>query len=193
MIIIRPTASLAKRMKIKLQACELKSDTALGDWFALDFVLSRKQFIMCVSQKSRLAVVVNAAPYSTFTDRIQNAICDFLKVIGVTDSNIDSERLKMTPVVIAKTDDKSILGTMNDYRFQLEYNDNVGRLDLNDPLKMSMYLSKVISLVLPDGYPLDTALKLFGQELSKNQVDRFFAQPVLVKDSVKTKLYLVKS
>lgn len=193
MIIIRPTASLAKRMKIKLQACELKSDTTLGDWFALDFVLSRKQFIMCVSQKSRLAVVVNAAPYSTFTDRIQNAICELLKVIGVTDSNIDSERLKMTPVVLAKTDDKSILGTMNDYRFQLEYNDNVRRLDLNDPLKMSMYLSEVISLVLPDGYPLDTALKLFGQELSKKQVDRFFAQPVLVKDAVKTKLYLVKS
>lgn len=175
MIIIRPTASLAKRMKIKLKPSELKSDTSLGDWFALDFVLSRKQFIMCVSQKSRLAVVMDAAPYATFPDRIQDAICEFLKVIGVTDANIDSERLKMSPTILAKTDDKSILGTMNDYRFQLEYNDNIGRLDLNDPLKMSMYLSKMISLVLPEGYPLDAALKLFGQELSKKQVDKFFS------------------
>ena len=53
--------------------------------------------------------------------------------------------------------------------------DNIGRLDLNDPLKMSMYLSKMISLVLPEGYPLDAALKLFGQELSKKQVDKFFS------------------
>ena len=91
------------------------------------------------------------------------------------DANIDSERLKMSPTILAKTDGKSILGTMNDYRFQLEYNDNIGRLDLNDPLKMSMYLSKMISLVLPEGYPLDAALKLFGQELSKKQVDKFFS------------------
>lgn len=89
---------------------------------------------------------------------------------------------------LAKTDDKSILGAMNDYRFQLEYNDNIGRMDLNNPLKMSMYLRKVISLVLPEGYPLDAALKLFGQALSKKQVDKFFAQTVFVENSVKAKL-----
>lgn len=169
MIVIRPTASLAKRMKVKINSSELKSDTILGDWFALDFVLSRRQFIMCVSQKSRLAVIMNAAPYVSLSNRIPNAICEVLKLIGVTESNIESELLKMNHVILAKTDDKSILGTMNDYRSQLEYNNDVGKLDLSDPIKMSLHLSKIISLALPEGYPLDTTLKRFGQEIPKGR------------------------
>jgi len=36
MFICRPTASLAKRMKVKLKETDLKSDTKLGDWFYND-------------------------------------------------------------------------------------------------------------------------------------------------------------
>lgn len=192
MLILRPTASLAKRMKLKLSKTDLTSDTALGDWYALDFILSRKQFIMCTSQKSRLAVIMKAAPYVTFPNRIQNAVGDVLKFIGVSDLNIEAEKNKMSKFVIAKTEDRSILGTMNDYRFQLEFNDHSGRLDLNNPLLMSKHLSKMISLVLLEGYPMDAALKLFGQEISEKDIKRFFSTPVLVPNADKPKLYLVK-
>ena len=95
-------------------------------------------------------------------------------------------------MTLAKTADRSILGTMNDYRFQLEYRDRSGRLYLSNPMQMSMDLSKTISLVLPEGYPLDAVLKLFGQELSEKNIKRFFSAPVSIENTGKPRLYIVK-
>jgi len=146
MVILRPTASLAKRMKVKLQPSDQSSSTRLGDWYALDIVLSRKQFILCVSSKSRLAVVLEAAPYATLPDRLSDAVTEVLREIGVSEGMIQEERAEMAQVVLAKTLNKSILGTMNDYRFQLEWADQVDKFRLEETLKMSMYLGKIISL-----------------------------------------------
>ncbi len=169
MVILRPTASLAKRMKVKLQPNDQLSKTCLGDWYALDMVLSRKQFILCVSSKPRLAVVLEAAPYATFPERLSDAVTAVLRTIGVSDIAIQAERAAMESVVLAKTLDKSILGTLNDYRFQLEAANQMDRFSLEDSLKMSIYLSKTISLALPEGYPRDAALRLFGQEPLKSK------------------------
>lgn len=150
-------------MNIKLQQAEHKSETKLGDWYAVDFVLNRKQFILCVSSLSRLAVVIEATPYAKFPNRICKAVTEVLRAIGVEESAIEQERLAMSEVVLAKTENKSILGTANEYRTQLEYLNDAGRT--KSTLEMSLWLSNTISLVLPDGYPTDTALKLFGQVL----------------------------
>lgn len=189
MIVIRPTASLAKRMKLKLTSTDQKSESQLGDWYAVDFILSRRQFILCVSSLPRLAVVMEAAPYATFPERLCDAVTEVLKSIGVSEGNVQAERIKMDRFTIAKTENKSILGTLNDYRFQLEASDQMGRLDLSDTLKMSLYLSKTISLVLPEGYPRDAALKIFGQEIPSRPRQIEVVKPVA---SVKPKLYIVK-
>ena len=74
MIIIRPTASLAKRMRVKLLGNDVTSTAQLGDWYANDIVLNRKQFTLCASSTSRLAVILDAAPYATFPDRLSDAV-----------------------------------------------------------------------------------------------------------------------
>jgi hypothetical protein len=191
MMILRPTASLAKRMKIKLQPNSDSSTTCLGDWYAIDIVLDRKQFIMCVSSKPRLAVILEAAPYATFPDRLSDAVIELLKAIGVTEANIKTERSHMDQLVLAKTINKSILGTLNDYRHQLEAVAHYDRLDINDTLKMSLYLSKTISLALPEGYPRDAALKLFGQVPPSSRITSIL--PVENQaEQQRPKLYLVK-
>jgi hypothetical protein len=179
-------------MKVKLQSNESESTTCLGDWYAMDIALDRKQFIMCVSSKPRLAVILEAAPYATFPDRLSDAVTELLKAIGVTDANIQSERTQMDEVALAKTINKSILGTLNDYRHQLEAVVRYDRLDLNDTLKLSLYLSKTISLALPEGYPRDAALKLFGQEPPKPE-RRLNVLPIeKPTEQQRPKLYLVK-
>lgn len=192
MMIIRPTATLAKRMKVKLQSNESESTTSLGDWYAIDIVLDRKQFIMCVSSKPRLAVILDAAPYAKFPDRLSDAVTELLKAIGVTDSNIQNERIHMDQFVLAKTINKSILGTLNDYRHQLEAVVHYDRLDLNDTLKLSLYLSKTISLALPEGYPRDAALKLFGQEPPRPERSSSVLPITKPPEQQRPKLYVVK-
>ncbi len=73
MIIIRPTASLAKRMKVRLKPDVGSSSTRLGDWYAMDIVIDRQQYILCTSEKSRLPIVISAAPYATFPSRLPMA------------------------------------------------------------------------------------------------------------------------
>lgn len=194
MIIIRPTASLAKRMKVKLQPMDFKSTTRLADWYALDLVLDRKQFILCVSSNSRLGVVMDAAPYAIYPQRLCDAVTEVLRAIGVNENSIQEERIQMDEIQLAKTENKSILGSMNEYRFQLEAWNHMGRMNLNNTLEMSMYLSKMISLVLPDGYPRYAALKCFGQEPPPRpqrtvEADVNSVRPIEV---ARHKLYIVK-
>ena len=192
MVILRLTASLAKRMKVKLQPSDQSSSTRLGDWYAIDIVLSRNQFILCVSSKSRLAVVLEAAPYATLPDRLSDAVTEVLKEIGVNEGMIQEERTEMEQVFLAKTLNKSILGTMNDYRLQFEWADQADKFKLEETLKMLMYLNKTISLALPEGYPRDSALKLFGQEPLKSKA----VNPAIVEkptENQRPRLYVVKS
>jgi hypothetical protein len=61
----------------------------------------------------------------------------------------------------------------------------MGRLNLINTLEMSLYLSKTISLVIPEGYPRDAALAVFGQEPIK-------PRPLTAAEPIHPKLYLVK-
>jgi hypothetical protein len=150
-------------MKIKLQSSIEKSTTRLGDWYALDLVLDRQQFILCVSSASRLAVVMNAAPYASFPDRLADAVSEVLRAIGVSEPKIQDERAQMEQIILGKTVSKSILGTLSEDRFQLEACSNFGHPNFKNTFDMSLYLSKTISLAIPEGYPEDAALKCFNQ------------------------------
>jgi len=162
MIIIRPTGDLAKRMKIKLTNANERSSTLLGDWYALDFVLDRQQYILNVSENGRLPLVLKAAPYANFPERIPPALADLLYGIGVPREKAQQEISKMEDAILAKTVNRSVLGSMNECRFSLQAHAQMGRLQ-RDPLRMSLWLADLISLVLPDYTPKDTVLKIFGE------------------------------
>lgn len=172
-------------MKERLQPSETQSTTVLGDWYANDIILDRKQFILCISSLSRLAVVMDAAPYSTFPHRLAGAVSEILRAIGVNEAKIQEEQVQMQEFKLAKTVNKSILGSLNENKFQIEAFYQMGRLNLKSTFEMSLYLSKAISLVIPEGFPKDAALNLFGQS-PKN------AQPNYEAIAQRPKLYLIK-
>lgn len=185
MVIIRPTLSLAKRLKLKLGPTAEKSTTRLGDWYAIDLVLNRRQFILSVSSTTRLGVMIEAAPYLSFPTRLPNKISELILEIGVKDASVTSELTEMKEVTFAKTEDRSIIGSMNDYRRHLHHMVQVGRFDLNNPISMSLWLSAMPSLVMEAVFPQDATLMAFGQPPLKKLVKSPF---LLVKPS----LFLVK-
>lgn len=181
MVIIRPTASLAKRMRVKLESAPAPSSTTrLGDWYALDVVLHRRQFILAVNSESRTAVVIPAAPYASFPARLPGAIAEVLGEMGVKPESIQNELEEMIEVALAKTDNRSVVGTLKDYRKHLEFMADAGRLNMHSPIDMSLRLCGIPSLVMPGTWPQDVTLKLFEQPPSNKRVGIPFQAPRLV-------------
>ncbi|MBX9768718.1 MAG: hypothetical protein K2X47_15705 [Bdellovibrionales bacterium] len=69
-----------------------------------------------------------------------DAVSEVLKEIGVEEGKIQEERVQMNKVKLAKTINKSILGSLNEYKFELEVFCQMRRLHFNDPLEMSISL-----------------------------------------------------
>lgn len=162
MLVIRPTASLAKRAGIKLERDAETSATVLGDWYANGIVLSRRQYILCMSEKARLPLLIEAAPYSNFAERLPPAVMALLLAIGVPKGKVDREVREMEPRHFAKTESRSVLGSMNEIAYHCDAHDQGGHFDHGDLLAMSVWASEIISLILEAYTPKEAALNLFG-------------------------------
>lgn len=165
MVVIRPTLNLTHRMGIKkLSETDCTSTTVLGDWYATGVVLVKKQFILCVCEHARLAILVEAAPYRTFYERLSLALSKLLRDIGVPYEKIQTELSAMESMQLAKSVNRSVLGTLKEYKKQLQYMQHYKRLDLVDIdlQKLSLHLSDIPSLVMDDVWPITAAAKLFG-------------------------------
>ena len=163
MLIIRPTLSLSKRMKIKLPAVsDTKSTTKLGDWFAVDIVLDRKQFILAVCEKTRLMALLHAAPYASFPQRLPEAVLELLLAIGISKAAANKEVREMQEVSLAKTNNPSILGTINDYRIQLETQVRLARVNFERLLDLSLHVNETPSLVMEARFPKEATRAVLG-------------------------------
>lgn len=163
MVVIRPTLSLAKHMKIKVEPTDAESTTRLGDWYATDVVFERKQLVLLVSSTTRLGILMKAAPYITFPERFPDVLSRFLLAIGITGENIEAEIDLMKEIRLAKAVNRSITGTMNDYSKHLRFVSGSSRLKSTDPHFVSLWISETPSLVMEPSFPKDAALKVFDQ------------------------------
>lgn len=163
MLILRPTQNLAKRMSIKLSAeSSGESTTTLGDWYALEMVLNRKQYIICTCEKARLSVVIAAAPYATFPERLPPALLQVLRLVGIPREQIEAEIAEMKTFQIAKTTNRSVVGTMKEFRMALEWEGGPSQATPEAMLAMSLHLADHICMQLPERAPVDAARNLFN-------------------------------
>jgi len=164
MVVLRPTARLAAKLRLKLAAAKGRSDTRLGDWYANDIALGRRRLVLCVSELSRLAVVLDAAPYASIPERLGPAVGVLLHRIGAPTEAINRELMAMSTIEVAKTQNRSIIGSMLEYQWSLKVMHEHGDLGQSgDLLPISVYLSKVVSMVLPETFPREAALRLLSQ------------------------------
>jgi hypothetical protein len=112
------------------------SSTALGDWFATA-LFWRPQVALLVNQRTLLPVFVELAPAATLLDRVPGAIDAVLRRHGVDDAFLAAERDAMSAVRIGPTNDRSIVGVMNEFAFHGELLWKDGFQDL-DALSLRM-------------------------------------------------------
>lgn len=117
---MRCTEKLRKKLRLpKLEEEAPASTTGLGDWFGNPVSTRHARVILLVSERSRLAVLVHARQLDRFERRFADAVADLLLDIGVPAESVAREREAMNDLVYARTNSRSVLGTMNDYTFAL--------------------------------------------------------------------------
>ena len=135
-----------------------EATTALGDWYATLVHARPKHLVLCVSERSRLAVVLHAAPLNTLVPRFMPALHEVLQALGVSEAAIGREERQMVPIHLGPTRSRSILGTMNEYVKMLEVLEDDP--EAQSLLAKSMFLNRIICSPLQWRHPDEVTREL---------------------------------
>jgi hypothetical protein len=106
-------------------------------------------------------VVIDAAPYATIPFRLKHNVFKALLSIGVPADLAASEAEAMEPLEIATTNSRSVLGTLNQFAFQIECDIHYG--DARSAADMTQRLADtIVSQPQHIGHPADRAREAFG-------------------------------
>jgi hypothetical protein len=137
MLVVRGTKKLRDRVKGPLADPGDASTTELGDWFATA-LLWKPQVALLVSERALVPVFMPLAPATTLLDRVPAAIESVLKLHGVGDSFIAAELRTMDAVRLAPTNNRSVVGVMNEFAFHAKFHWKDGLTDVDElSLRMS--------------------------------------------------------
>jgi Plasmid pRiA4b ORF-3-like protein len=139
-LVVRGTKKLRDRVKGALAVDGDASTTALGDWFAT-VLFWRPQVALLVNSRTLLPVFMELAPAATLPDRVPGAIEVVLRRHGVSGAFLSAERDAMRNVRIGPTNDRSVVGVMNEFAFHGEHLWKDGLQDLE---ALSLRMSSLI-------------------------------------------------
>lgn len=117
MLVLRCTRKLLARLKQSDPFPAVESTTRLGDWYGNTLQLDRRQYLLFISEHSRLPIILPVSEATHLATALPDAICQALAVVGVAEADIAGERAHMSELVFGRTRSRSLLGTMADYAF----------------------------------------------------------------------------
>lgn len=120
MLVVRGTKKLRDRVKGPVAGDDDVSTGVLGDWFATA-LFWKPQVALAVNARTYLPVFVPLAPAGRLLDRLSDEIVRILELHGVDPAVIETEREAMAEVGIAPTNDRSVVGVMNEFAFLGEH------------------------------------------------------------------------
>jgi hypothetical protein len=159
MVTLRCTERLRKRMKLPELGEGPVPTTVLGDWFGHPVSTRHARVVLIVNERSRLPVVLWARRFDELERRFLRDVSSLLLAIGVPAEAVDRELEEMSDLFFAKTNNRSVLGTINDaiaLRVALPYRSDVSLHNL------ALELSKTPCGPLGYERPRDRALKLLA-------------------------------
>ena len=119
MVTLRCTQKLLRRLEVMDKPAA--STTVLGDWYANILFLRPHQLVLCVSERSLLPVVLLAKETQTLAARLAGAAGQVLQKLGVAPSQIERELSEMRSFAYSRTQNRRVLGSLNDLIFQLSW------------------------------------------------------------------------
>lgn len=161
MTALRCTEKLLKAMKVEPIAQPGSARNRLGEWTANLIRIGRIQLVLAVSEPTRFGVVIDAAPYATIPLRLKHNVFKALLSIGVPADSAAGEAEAMAPLEISASNSKSVLGTLNQFAFQIECDIHYG--DARSAAEFTQRLSDtIVSQPRHIGHPADRVREAFG-------------------------------
>lgn len=94
---------------------------ALGNWYANLIYVGRAQMVMATSERSLLTVLLPAAELrESLAVYLGDMTYLLLQEIGIDPACAAREADAMQPALIARTDSRSVLASMNDFALALD-------------------------------------------------------------------------
>ncbi|MBC8549865.1 MAG: hypothetical protein H8D23_09450 [Candidatus Brocadiales bacterium] len=129
------TANLAKRITVKPVSNVKRSQEPHLDWHANMFKLGRSQMIIVTNSVCLVSFVFGGAGMndpSTFSKQVINHLVDYIRNWNLEEYADMFNKINPEEIVIAKTDDRSVLGSMNDLVWLAKNHQVPGRVYLGD-------------------------------------------------------------
>ena len=127
MTAFRCTARLLKAMKATPVPEPAPPTGRLGEWTANLIRVSRIQLMLAVSERTRLGVVIDAAPYALIPERFGEALFKALLYLDIPPDMAAEEAETMSDMELAASSSRSVLGTLNQFGFLIESDLHYGK------------------------------------------------------------------
>jgi hypothetical protein len=132
MVAIRCTKKLLARIGVPSPVIE-PTTTILGDWYAQPVAVGHQRLILLISEHSRLPVIMPGRDAKHLVKNFPDALARILLGLGIEASAVEREVEATRGAVIAATNNRSLLGTLNDFSFLLSaHMENAPEIDLVD-------------------------------------------------------------
>lgn len=120
MFTIHGTKKLLERVKQPISEPVEQPSTALGNWYATA-LFWRPQAALFVNERTLLPVFMPLAPAAKVAERLPDQVGRVLDVLDVPIEFVLQETAAMGSANFAKTANRSVVGSMNDFAFLAEH------------------------------------------------------------------------
>jgi len=157
MFTVRCTQKLLRRLEHTEETTP--PTTVLGDWYANVLYSRPHQLVLCVSERSLLPVVLPAKEAHTLAPRLAVTVGHVLQRLGVASALIEKEQNEMRAFAYGRTQNRRVLGSLNDLIFQLSWYLHDGPAE--SLLKHSLHLARTPCGAIGHGFPDKLTVELF--------------------------------
>jgi hypothetical protein len=159
MVVLRCTRQLLLRLKQFDDLAVVRSTTRLGDWYGNILRMGRRHALILVSERSRLPILIPIREANRLRSAFPDAVCRVLLALGVPAADVEEELARMSQIAYARTQSRSLLGTLNDMSFGARVYFSTDR---DAPLEeVALWLAKTPILPLDGASPIDLTVAAF--------------------------------
>ena len=146
MVVLRCTHQLLLRLKQFDLPPAVRSTSRLGDWYGNILRMGRRQALIFIAERSRLPVIIPIRDANRLARVFPEAVCQMCAAVGVSPTDIEEERLRMSEIAYDRTQSRSLLGTLNDLSFGARVHFITERHDSLDEIALRLAETPILPL-----------------------------------------------